>query len=502
MLTGLLLTELRAQAWEDSLRIDVESFVLAATNDYQPFWLLSNRWGIIPDRPDFYALMGGLHNAHNFGGGRNRPGLTFRYGASVLAGNRETLLFPEYYMSLETPKWQIKGGRWQQTSGALMHELSSGSLGISRNALPLPRVQVGTNDFIRFEFMPEWLRFRGHMAHGWFGDNRIVDNTWLHEKTFYLKVGEPRSVLNIWAGVTHFAMWGGEHPEGTLPDRMIDFVRISTGFPQNAGDSDAFDGPGDTAGALGNHLAVADLGLSWQANDYRLALATQTLFEKGRDATRSSRGEIRGFNLLGPDRLVSLSVETPHPWWEKAVLEFVNTTYQGGSELFVGRDHFYDNAIYRDGWNYREQVMGNPLLLHRRRVSKFFDDDAELGNWDMVNNRIRAWHTAMSGRLGRKLGYELKLTYTQNYGNYTNTELFTPTIRQWYSMLETEYRFSRQLSVAVTGAYDAGGFGNNLGGMLSLKWQWNRETARVRYRGYRNTRLKSNKRRHKKSTRR
>ncbi|MFP4089364.1 MAG: capsule assembly Wzi family protein [Cyclobacteriaceae bacterium] len=468
----------KAQAWNDSLRLEVESFALAAQEDYQPLWLLANRWGLVSDRASSLSILAGLHNGHVLG----KQQLALKYGGSVLADDQGTLIFPEYYFGVMTKKWELQAGRWQQATGMLPHDLSSGALGMSQNALPIPQVRLGSRDFISYDFMPEWLRFRLHVAHGWMGNERIVNNTWLHEKSFYLKAEQKQ--FSFWAGLTHYVMWGGEHPEGSLPDRFIDFIRISTGFPQGMGEDSVFTGPGDTAGALGNHIGVTDLGFSWKMQKYTFSMSTQTLFEKGRDATRNTRGEIRAFNLLGPDRLVNFTLETPHAWWQKGVVEFINTTYQGGTEIFVGRDHFYDNAIYTDGWNYQGNVIGNPLLLNRQRVENYFGEDAQLGSWNMVNNRVAGLHTAAKGRFSPKLSYQLRLTYTRNFGNYVNTELFTPAIQQWYSLLETEYHFNRQLSLAAATAYDFGDFGNNLGGMLRLRWKWAQQDQYVRFPGY------------------
>ena len=110
-----------------------------ANNTNKPFWMKSNRWGVNPG---------------------NSIGLNFNYNSSkfnflrfkgniVKTDNNFQII--EGNFSLAIKNYQIKIGKIKYLHGLPNHDLSSGSLILSKNAEPIPKILIENIDSFIFE---------------------------------------------------------------------------------------------------------------------------------------------------------------------------------------------------------------------------------------------------------------------------------------------------------------------------------------------------------------
>jgi hypothetical protein len=189
------------------------------------------------------------------------------------------LFVQQGYVKLNYKKWQLRGGRYEETVGDVYPGISSGSLGMSGNALPIPRIGIATTHYVPVPFTGRWVQFKGRYGHGWLGNDPNVNDAFLHEKSFYLRVGKEK--WGFYGGGNHFAQWGGVHYRaGQLPKGLNDYLKIVLAGRGGNGaitQDDTF----DAANAPGNHLLVFDFGFDLKAANGRFRGYTQSLFEKG-----------------------------------------------------------------------------------------------------------------------------------------------------------------------------------------------------------------------------
>src|SRR5690606_8541942 len=63
-------------------------------------------------------------------------------------------------------------------------------------------------EYTAVPFTNGWLQVKGSISHGWMGNEQSMKKAWLHEKSFYAKVGT--GPFKVYGGLQHFAVWGGE----------------------------------------------------------------------------------------------------------------------------------------------------------------------------------------------------------------------------------------------------------------------------------------------------
>jgi hypothetical protein len=474
----LLLTTPAAAQFADSLHISVGTTFMAATQRYQPLWLVANRYGTLADRQTDASTFVAFSNEHAFGqhsveptDGPRKRGFYVGYGTALYNNNHFNRLFlPEGYVRAGYRNLQLRAGRYREVTGEIDPTLSSGSLGISGNSLPLPKVELAVTEYTDVPFTKGWVQFKGNFAHGWFGKQPFVDGAYLHQKSLYLQVGKGQ--LRGYAGLTHFAQWGGSFASGQAPSRFGDYLRIIVGRGGNGADPVYQQGPIDIANAVGNHLLIPEFGLTFRKNDATLRLYTQTIFDKGvgDSSNTNQRDRLEGLKILWRDRLVGFSWETSRrTWLQKVLIEGIYTKYQGGPVVYEGRDNYYNNATYTFGWQYQGRIIGTPLFLNRQNAENYRLNPATYTFWQVISNRVVGVHLGFKGALSQHLTYRVLATHVRHYGNYYYATEFVPA-SQTSLLAEVPYQFGRLTATAGI-ASDFGDFGGNTGGMLRLAYQ-------------------------------
>ena len=435
-----------------------------ASNGWQPLWLVSRHFGAHTNRQFDQTSQLAFANQHQLNKKWN-----IAYEAELINNDNYTNTYlQQAYLKVKRARWQIQAGRFEYTTGVSISELSSGSLGVSKNALLIPQVAISTDEFIQPGFLPDWFSFSANWAHGWMGEERVVNHAWLHQKGLYLKLGRERFYLT--AGLQHFGIWGGVHPQGTLPGRFQDYLRIIVGAPQSK-DTTGFRGPLNLLNALGSHILIPEFSLNGKTKKFDWSLYTQNIFDKG-VGRRDGKDQIAGFRILSRDRLAGLLVKFKKtPLKPNLVLERIYTVYQGGPIVFVGQDNYYNNAIYQSGWNYQDRIIGTPLFINRTLAEKYFEDE-EVRAWETVSNRIAGWHVGLGFQFFKKLQTQTLITYVKHLGAYSTDEsLFSPPLQQWHLGQSIHYAHNQQFAGSLEIGVDNGMLGRTAGIRASLLYK-------------------------------
>ncbi|WP_177204900.1 capsule assembly Wzi family protein [Hymenobacter arizonensis] len=478
----MLLAHPVAAQFTDSLKVVVGTTLTAATKAYQPLWITANRYGTLTDRQYDAATYLRLRNKHSLAqkprseasaSTPHPPSLYIGYGVAL--SNHDHLqrtFLPELYAEVGYWAVHLRAGRYREVTGGVDPTLSSGSLGISGNALPIPKAELAVAEYTAVPFTRGWVQFKGQFAHGWLGDTPDIKGAFLHQKSLYLRFGKQR--LTAYGGLTHFAQWGGTFSSGRAPSRFRDYLRILAGASGNAGDPVYQQGPIDVANAVGNHLLIPDFGIAFRQDKATWRLYTQTIFDKGvgDSSNTNKRDRLAGLKIFSSDRLVGLSWEAHHRGLlQQVVVEGIYTKHQGGPIIYQGRDNYYNNGTYTMGWQYQNRIIGTPLFLNRQTAERYgIPLDANvLRGWSVVSNRIAGLHVGLKGTLTPTLSYRLLATHVQHYGNYYNDAYFTPAKQQTHLLLELPFHFSH-FSVTVAVGSDFGNLASSTAGLL--RWEW------------------------------
>ncbi len=425
---------------------------VTSTGDYAPFWLQTNRQGAIAYRPHSGNMGAYISKA------ATRPNRWWDYDFGVeLVGQLHTQggtgFLQQCYGHVRLYVFDITAGIKPETWGNQDPELSSGGFLFSQNTHPIPRITVGIDRWTAFPFTYGYMEVKGGITHGWFADNEYIKNGYLHHKFVGVRLGG-RLPVNISYEFHHAAQWGGTSPVyGDLGSSFKDWCNIvsakSGGVMAN-----------DQLNAEGNHIGSQNLGLDIKWKDWKISAYWQNLFEDG---------PIRfiGFGMNVPDGVWGLTVSQERwPFIGKICYEFVQTTDQSGpfhdrdGLVFGGNDSYFQNSIYRNGWNYFGRTIGTPFI-----TSPLYNAD---GTIYTLNNRVMAHYFAMRGDI-YGFRYRAVASYAKNYGTYatgdatfsTNTALLLEVTK----LVPQAWGLEFSLSLAADFCTQ---FGNDFGVMVSV----------------------------------
>ncbi len=438
----------------------------------------------------------------------------------------------EAFLQLRYGPFEVTGGRRSYTTGFAYDPLSTGSLGMSRNYAPFPRITAGIPHYIPIPFTFRLLEFKGQYSHAWLDDDRFTSNPWLHEKNIFIQTRSDWPV-RLRGGFSHFAMWSGTHPElGQTPNSFEDYLRIV--FARSADPTRDPDGNFQqwVDNAIGDHLGVIEFGIGWEGWGMEWDVYRQFLFEDGSGMRfYHNRDGLNGLKIR-PEQ--GRAGSWAGGWISTILLEYLNTTWQSGPGPtdppespddpfydpdepyfdpdypynFGGRDQYYNHYIFINGWTYREFSMGSPLLLQQDR-GRFYYPDGTFTWRQFVSNRVQAWHLGVDGDLsglansnltavsaaGQVLrGYRLLITRARHQGVYDNIDIFNQIINpdapfaekpvQYHTMLELTGRVPwfdgqftndpnsllNELRMTLSFSFDTGELANHTGIFLGIRW--------------------------------
>ncbi len=463
--------------------LQAEASGLVSGAEQSPFWLRANQYGLIPLEAPAGLVRAGL--SVDFATPlpdsiqRNRRKLDWGLGieGALVSGTQQKFVLPEAYLKLRYGKVELWGGRRREFIGITDTTLTSGSIAWSNNALPIPKIQIGTAGFIPLKFLRNFVALRGTLAHGWF-NVPYIQGAYLHYKSLHGRFGKPSGRVAVYVGINHMVQWGGHADylrsspfavNGHLTTNPGDFIRgILLGQLSSERNNDRFTGF-DGENRVGNHLGNYDFAVSIKGNGQSFLWYHQHLFEdlSGLLFLNGFDG-LHGFSWSLPtsSRRVKLS---------KLLFEYLTTTNQAGSTFditarFQGGDNYFNHSQYIQGWSYYDRAIGTPLLPVR---SELLNGTLTNVQFFFPNNRVNAFHLAGQGSLFEKLNFQARLTYSLNKGTFSLP--FPRTLPQFSSLLalSTHPDWLKGFSVATRIAYDAGDlYPSTFGAFLSVSKTW------------------------------
>lgn len=392
------------------VQVETRAGFVGAT-EQTPFLLRSNRYGLVPQDANVFYLNARV--AKNYDTLQKAFDYGFAIEPHLNAGKNSQFLLPEAYIKGRWKVLELYGGRRREVVGLTDTLLTSGSYVWSGNALPLWKIQAGIPEYTSL-LKNGLLAVKGAIAHGWFDNDRpVTRNVKLHQKWIYMRLGKPAWKAKVHAGFNHQVQWGGESPffsvNGKLPDGWANFpyVFFGTRNPDRSAPISDFDGEN----RVGNHLGTADVGLEMQTGFGTVMLYRQNIYEDG---------SLFFLNNI-TDGLNGLTLNFVHfPLLRRINFEYLRTMSQGG-DMFVGgkdtpgqlrgRDNYFNHAQYRDGWTYKGQVIGTPLI---QSLYRSWSDP----EYQIDNNRVEMFQWALAGTLPLEIQYVLKGNHNTNRGTY------------------------------------------------------------------------------------
>jgi len=464
-----LLLPVSSTAQFSTPEISLETYGIISSSGTTPFWLHSNRHGMFSSEGSQFLTRIQAHSSDN----QLTNNLSLNYGADFIArpGSQSTANFNQGYIRLDAYGLFLQAGRFHNTSPIHDEELGMGSLGVSGNAPPIPQIRAGLADWTSLPFTRDFIQIKGHIAHGWLGSERYVENVLYHEKVGHARFGGDFP-LNLYGGIAQYVLWGGTEPSGRQrPSSFTDFLRVAVAVSGNE------DAPGeDRVYVIGNQLGTWDFGFFLELDAFDMKVYRQFPLEtKDNLKLKSPQDALTGISIEPADKL-NLPIR-------KLTYEFLYTKYQDGPrreniggnlerDRFRGNENYYNHGSYRTGWVYNNSTIGNPLFVPSSGT-----------NIGVFNNRIVAHHLGMEFSLPQNIRLTTKATFSRNYGKRwdnripEDTEkapLFDPSIDQWSIFAGVKMPVSwsgQQLILAGDLGLDNGFLiGDQVGLLVGLRW--------------------------------
>jgi hypothetical protein len=455
-----LFLPIMSQAQNDTIKYDVGFMGVASTGKYAPFWLQSNRYGLIPASPASAGVMAGINK--DFGTKKRLFDYGFKANLLVQAYENKTATYlHEFYAKARFSVFDLIIGAREEQLGNQDSTLSCGGFLFSKNARPMPKITIGIEHFTAVPFTYGFLEVKGVLAHGWFTDNIYATNLYLHHKYIYAKIGGKLPV-HLQYGFDHVAQWGGNVPVyGQQPTGFSDFVDIF--FARAGGKNSTMN---DQFNALGNHIASQSTKLDLDLSNFTISGYWQKISEDG---------PIKNFwNAPNKaDGLWGVSIRNAQfPYIKGILYEYLQTTDQSGPYLdkdgiiYGGGDNYFNNGIYQNGWTYFSRTLGTPFIS-----SPVYNKD---GSVSIENNRVVVHHFGIEGDI---VGYSYKFlsSFSKNYGTYS-APLVPYGVKNTSLLLEVNKQFPALSNMEVgcsVGADFGKLYGNSLGCLFSIRKRGN-----------------------------
>lgn len=471
----LLLTACPAFAWDwwplpmahedtarDTLLYTASLSGVASYGSTAPFWLQTNRHGDIAASPFSGNLTAGIIKP------ATRPNRWYDYDFAVtLTGrlqSRTDAVLPAMntlgtgytnlaYAHARLYIIDITLGIQPEQYGVPDPFLSGGGLLFSYNAHPMPQVRIGIDQWTAFPGLYGYVEVRGGISHLWQADNVYISKGLVHHKWLGGRIGG-RLPVNISYEFHHVAQWGGYSPK--YGDLGNDFYAFVNAFLVRSGGSMA----NDQINAQGNHIGSQILTLDVKGDGWKVSAYWNNIFEDGPvrfiGCGMNARDGLWGINLT----------QTRWRFISGFTYEFLTTLDQSGPYhdkdglVFGGADTYYQNGIYRNGWNYFYRTIGTPFI-----TSPIYNAD---GTIYTLNHMVQSHLVGVRGDI---FGYRYRAlcSYTRNYGHNnrsphllsTGTSLLLEVTRHVEQAWGLDFRISLATDIGTQ-------FGNQFGAMLTI----------------------------------
>jgi hypothetical protein len=447
----------QTEIYKDSTTNYVELNGFGSTNGHTPFWIQANQFGTVPLLGPAGSARVGLEHYWSLSANTNRNVLRFGVGAEAVGNFSEKnnkVIFPQLHATLRYKNWELYVGRKKQWVGLADSTIGSGSYAWSGNALPLPKIYLGTTRFVSVPFTKNWISFQAFYSDGVFEKGRpITSGLKFHQKALYLRIGKADSRLKLYGGFNHQVQWGGKSKYlssegGNLPDGFSNYIHAVIGSVGGSGDDLTFF---DSTSRIGNHLGSIDFAAEVETFGSTIFLYRQFVYEDGSlfylttlaDGLYGAR--IKRKNSYGANFEIT-----------EAVAEVLYTKDQGGDVFIIGNgkyrghDNYFNNQQVRDGWSYYDRTIGTPFIPPTSQTNWKWPNYAD--NFTS-NNRVLLYHLGLKGTLFRKVQWQTKLSYSSNSGTYL--ERFKGSPNQFSGLIAVQTKVNVLGGMTLKGAYAA-----------------------------------------------
>lgn len=476
--------------------IDVSLLAGYTSNDVVPFWMRSNQFGSIPlEGASGGLLVRAAKNYANQGEWTDRgkkPVSNWDWGYGLEArtnvGSTTKVQLIDAHVKARYAIFEAKLGRTKDVMGLNGDTLlSSGNFAVSGNALGVPMLDLRIPEYYRLPWWGGLLSFKGNFANGYMGKmsidtaqytNHAPDPlpTLLHQKSLYGRLGKPHWRLNLYGGINHQVQWGSEKE---VYGNNYTLSNVQTLWYVLWGR--AYGAPGVPLSKLGNQQGSIDLAFSYDWDNTQLMAYRQNFYDVGAISKLANIADgLNGVTLTNKQYNKS-----KRNWdWQKLLFEFFYSKNQAGypwsTPTKSGDEDYYNNYYYTEGWSYKKQGIGTPLIVpaHTAKEGQAHDPIDYF-----ISNRVVAGHLGARGRV-YQWNVSGKLTYGKHYGTFSTSihgkstgqiwhqpyeETFVP-VSQFSAYLAGERELNNNFFLGLRLALDRGQLlDNSIGGQLSLR---------------------------------
>lgn len=422
------------------------------------------------------------------------------------------------WAQLKYKSWSLKAGKHTFNPIFTEPNMGTGSYLYGNNYRPVPRITFQLLEYTEIPFTGGFAEVRGGISQAWLTDQPLSGDVLLHEKYGYLRIDIGK--WKPYAGLNHSTLFGGQKTNGV--EIPVDF------WPTFFGKGSDKIGGGEATNAAGAHMGLYDFGTHVDLSEGHLNFYYQIPFSDGSGML---------FWQGNSDHVLGLDWHRGEAsWLENLTFEWIQTTYQSGNgtpdpylngiifpkqvedknafvsenfgiepdhelsldefkdiledELnqgndFGGRDGYMNNGLYPGGWSREGYIMGSPLNLTRAQLLEARPQMTfNHGVW-IKNDRFTALHLGTKGRLKEELSWQMKLTWSRNFGTYfeqypgrytwneDEDYWFKGGRNQWYSMAGISWmpKKVRGLSVRTDLFYDGGEIYRSFGFKTAVVYQ-------------------------------
>ncbi|GAB3693359.1 capsule assembly Wzi family protein [Spirosoma flavus] len=427
----LCLTATSAQTTSKKIKYEVEAGTYLSSTSTNPFWIRSNQFGEIPLESQGFTLRAQVKKEYEpyLSPKKGKGKFSYGYGARAVlnAGRINQVLLSELYGKVRYGAVELSAGRRRKIIGLVDSTLSSGSYIWSGNALPMPSVEISIPNYTPI-FKNGLVAVKGNYLHGWFGRNDSLDNSYLHQKSLYIRLGKPSWRFKIYGGFNHQVQWGGTLLYNRF-DNGVKITRYGTDWEtyqyvvtgKSLYELDTLvvqNGAASAEGGnrVGNHLGSLDLGLEYETENSRWLFYRQSFYEAGALFYLNNVADgLNGISFVRKNAQFGIL---------RVVFEYLQTSSQGGpvasgrttiSQL-RGAEDYFNNGRYIDGWVYKGQTIGTPYIMPLRYTSGL-PQNLDRNPNRIVNNRVEVYTLGIMSRIGN-VDLLTRFTSSQNFGNY------------------------------------------------------------------------------------
>jgi hypothetical protein len=495
--TALLLLPATHIAAQQPVEYEAEAIFNASTGDYAPYYIASNRHGILMQSSDALLRLAAvsplnLDKRFSFGfgveavAGASSTADYLRYNSETKALESHSeapaaIFLQQLYGEVKYRGVFLTVGLKQYQSALLNNELSSGDLVESGNSRPIPQARIGFVDFQNIPFTNGWVQIQGEIGYGKFADNDWLKSHYnyysghvnlggyYNYKRCYFRTN-PAQPLSVTVGMQAAGMFGGttsSYRRGELIKTTKCTVKLKTIFkmflPTQGQGSDYYEG-----NSLGSWDVVARYRLAGGA---QIKAYVQKPWEDG-----SGIGWLNGFDGVWG---LEYNAANKKSLLSGFVAEYIDFTNQSGpihwspedaagttiTSSATGGDEYYNNYLSNSYANYGMSI-GTPFL-----PSPIYNSD---GYMAYVHNRVRGFHLGVKGSISNAVSYRVLGGYRKAWGD---GRIPTSTYAEDTSaMAEATWKSSKidGLAVKAQVAFDAGSiYGDSFGGCLSVSYTGN-----------------------------